>query len=275
MGWRVASLRHGSIDGGATIKWQISDFRFQISDNSRKTCEYLLVVAAAVFVFVTLTSGVQFLRYTLPVLPFVLIWSSQLVRDDLWRAAWLRRAVIGGALWSGVSSLAIFPHSVSYFNELAGGPSHGYRHLIDDSFDWGQDLLLLRRWLDAHPEARPLKLAYWGWTDPRSAGIEFELPPRRSELIRVEPSSTEHDASAPTLEPIGLTPGWYAVSVGLSHGGPWIRIHDGAGHEAVLGVDDFAYFRELAPVATAGYSIRIFHLSESLAEQVSDSLKTR
>ena len=35
------------------------------------------------------------------------------------------------------SSLAIYPHSLSYFNELAGGPTKGHYHLIDSNIDWG------------------------------------------------------------------------------------------------------------------------------------------
>lgn len=52
-----------------------------------------------------------------------------------------------------------------------------------------------------------------------------------------------------------------AVSIGLSYGRPWIRTHDGQGHEVVLNVGDMDYFRELKPVASAGYSIQIFHLT--------------
>src|SRR5439155_22186730 len=59
------------------------------------------------------------------------------------------------------SSLAVFPHSLSYFNELAGGPENGPAHLLDANIDWGQDLLELKRWSDAHPAARPFHLAYF------------------------------------------------------------------------------------------------------------------
>jgi hypothetical protein len=62
-------------------------------------------------------------------------------------------------LWSIASSLGVYPHSLSYFNELVGGPANGHAHLLDSNIDWGQDLLLLKEWLDAHPEASPLGLA--------------------------------------------------------------------------------------------------------------------
>lgn len=39
------------------------------------------------------------------------------------------------------SALATYPHTLSYFNELAGGPLNGPAHLLDANVDWGQDLL--------------------------------------------------------------------------------------------------------------------------------------
>ena len=38
------------------------------------------------------------------------------------------------------SSLASYPHGLAYFNEAAGGPENGWRHMLGSSFDWGQDL---------------------------------------------------------------------------------------------------------------------------------------
>ena len=60
--------------------------------------------------------------------------------------------------WSVTSSLWVYPHSLSYFNELVGGPKNGYWHLVSSNIEWGQDLLYLKRWLDAHPEAVPVGL---------------------------------------------------------------------------------------------------------------------
>lgn len=45
----------------------------------------------------------------------------------------------------------IFPHQLAYFNELAGGPYEGWRHLLGSNLDWDQDYLQLRNWL--HVEA--------------------------------------------------------------------------------------------------------------------------
>jgi len=48
---------------------------------------------------------------------------------------------------------------MSYFNEIAGGPDNGHAHLVDSNIDWGQDVFFLKKWMDEHPEARPMKVA--------------------------------------------------------------------------------------------------------------------
>ncbi|MFZ2656737.1 MAG: glycosyltransferase family 39 protein [Victivallales bacterium] len=50
-------------------------------------------------------------------------------------------------IWLLAESMSIWPHYLAYFNQLAGGPSNGYRHMIDSSLDWGQDLKGLGKWL--------------------------------------------------------------------------------------------------------------------------------
>jgi hypothetical protein len=64
-------------------------------------------------------------------------------------SSYFRLTLIFLLLWFAAESLAIWPHYLAYFNQLAGGPKHGYRHLVDSSLDWGQDLKGLGRWLKA------------------------------------------------------------------------------------------------------------------------------
>ena len=99
--------------------------------------------------------------------------------------------VILALIWSVASSLSIYPHSLSYFNELAAvlptsadtsypkaigedrenqsilskikwaisaGPRNGPRHLLDSNIDWGQDVFYLRDWLAVTPRREA------GWT---------------------------------------------------------------------------------------------------------------
>lgn len=79
-----------------------------------------------------------------------------------------------------VEAAGWFPNHLAYFNGLVR-PSRGYRHLIDSSLDWGQDLPALRRQLDQQPAAKPQFLAYFGTASPAGHGIRaqqiYSYPP--------------------------------------------------------------------------------------------------
>lgn len=202
----------------------------------------LLWPAIVLLVFVSSQTGFsEHLRYVLPVLPFFFVWVSRICCLTDYKRPRLAVLTVCALTWSLVSSLWIYPHSISYFNELAGGPLNGPQHLLHSNVDWGQDLLYLKRWLDQHPEAAELKLAYFGYFDPRC--LEIECPA----LIRTDSTS--------------IPPGWYAVSVNFSQGMPWF-IYAADGTKARVKHDTFERFRQLKPHATAGYSIYIYHVIE-------------
>jgi 4-amino-4-deoxy-L-arabinose transferase-like glycosyltransferase len=60
----------------------------------------------------------------------------------------MQAAVCGFLLLLVLDVLLAFPNYLAYFNRLAGGSSEGYRHLVDSSLDWGQELPNLKKWLD-------------------------------------------------------------------------------------------------------------------------------
>ena len=60
-----------------------------------------------------------------------------------------RVAAVALALWYAAGTLRDHPHHLAYFNEIAGGPANGYRHLVDSNLDWGQDLKRLAAWARA------------------------------------------------------------------------------------------------------------------------------
>ena len=224
----------------------------------------LLAPALAVFTLVSSQTGFNHhLRYVLPSFPFAFILISRLGRVLAFKAK--AAAVVAGIAltWLVASSLSVYPHSLSYFNELVGGPAGGGAHLIDSNVDWGQDLLYLREWLQAHPEAKPLGLAYFGSFDPHIAGIEYtQAPPGPAPV-----------AGNPESEPLscGPRPGWYAVSVTLVYGHR-IRVFDGHGCNKGLEQPDYAYFQRFQPIARAGYSINIYYITHEEANRVRKAL---
>lgn len=54
------------------------------------------------------------------------------------------------ASWIFASSLWVYPHSLSYFNESVSGPLNGPKHLLGSNVDWGQDILYARQWYDGN-----------------------------------------------------------------------------------------------------------------------------
>jgi hypothetical protein len=209
----------------------------------------LCIPGLALFVLISSQSGFSHhVRYVLPVLPFLIIWLSKLALAWRFHHQMLQRAVALSVAWSLSSNIYVYPHSLSYFNELAGGPLGGHRFLVDSNIDWGQDLLYLKHWLDEHPQAHPIGLAYFGAFDPTTCGIEFTLPPAPPTEPRLTPDVAE------------VHPRYYAVSVNFLRGYHF-RVPFGNGQWGQLSGPDYTYLLPVRPTATAGYSIYIYHLN--------------
>jgi hypothetical protein len=198
--------------------------------DARWNAVVVLTPALAVFTLVSSQTGFNHhFRYVLPAFPFLFVWAGSVAELE----GPIKRAVLIAAVgWGVVSSASIYPHSLSYFNELAGGPSGGPTHLLNSNIDWGQDLIYLRKWLDANPDVS-IALAYSGSFDPRLIGIRHAPIPQWAPFAPHKPGKP----------PPELAPGWYALSMNALYS------------------REYAYFRSVQPVGRAGYSILIFKLS--------------
>jgi hypothetical protein len=139
-----------------------------------------------------------------------------------------------------VSSLAVYPHSLSYFNEIAGGPLRGPAHLLDANIDWGQDLFELKRWQLKNPELQPLLIACTGGIKPQAIDLKAELLHFQGGRILRSGSLSEK----------GQALDWYALSVNTLYG----NTH-GSGDSNPL-----FRFQGRKPTAHAGYGIYIYQL---------------
>jgi hypothetical protein len=208
----------------------------------------LLAPAVVVFVFVSSQTGFSHhIRYVLPCFPFVFIWISKVARSFQLKQWGVALPAGLALLWSVASSLSVYPHSMSYFNELAGGPRNGHHYLIDTNIDAGQDLWFLKEWYDAHPEARPFHAQVYSALDLENFGIEAEKPSGRpTDDLDLSFLSRER------LGTLGPQPGWYAMSV---H-----RLHDRNGQ--------YGYFLQyFEPVEMVGYSVYIYHITPEEANR--------
>lgn len=69
-----------------------------------------------------------------------------------------------------IESIATYPYYLSFFNVLAGGPSHGSAILLDSNLDWGQDARRLKAWMTAHHTSE-VCIAFFG-SEVRTHEIE-------------------------------------------------------------------------------------------------------
>lgn len=111
-------------------------------------------------------------------------------------------------VWAVASSLVTYPHSLAYFNELAGGPSNGHQHLIGANLDWGQDNFLVQNWVNQHPERQPIHISQIErlWSLGLGQGCVAST---------TQPSNgADHENSPDHLRPRS---GWHVIDVNSLH----------------------------------------------------------
>ena len=237
----------------------------------------VLLPFVTLMIFVSSQTGFSLhCRYILPALPFLYVWISKAARVFDARPFTRKRMVVAAMAvlalaWSVSSSLAIYPHSLSYFNELAvllptpadascaeaaeesdafsaiisAGPRNGPRHLLGSNIDCGQDLFCLEDWCESHPDVGAIKVAYSGGYPLDESKIKSAGPPPIYAEGRLVGRNTDRTA-------VGPLPGWYALSVDA--------IYDRS--------RQYRYFLRFRPFASAGYSVYIYHITASDANRV-------
>lgn len=214
--------------------------RSETDHQERRLSIYLLLSPSIYFLLSTQSSLNLGYRHLLPTLPFLFVFIAGQVTRSATRIA--EAVVVSLCMWLLVANLAIFPHYVSYFNEIVG-PSNGYRLLVDSNVDWGQDLKRLKAWMEETGETR-IKLAWFGSAPPTAYDIEYDpLPglPHHFNLWERPP----FDTTAPE-------PGTYAISVSMLQ-----ELHRRNEEKTI-----FAWFREREPDDRVGYSILIYRVGE-------------
>lgn len=163
-------------------------------------------------------------RHILPTYPVFIVLASA---TTLWLTTSKRRlvalALVATAALHAADSITVRPHYLSYFQPAVGGPARGYRYLVDSSYDWGQGLPDLARWLDAKRErgdATPVFLTYFGADSPRARGLD---------VIRFADDLNDH---GPRDYPAPVRGGWFVIGathfqrVYLHVRGDWTEKHE-------------------------------------------------
>jgi 4-amino-4-deoxy-L-arabinose transferase-like glycosyltransferase len=218
--------------------------------------ELFVLLPAAMYLSFAVTSGINIgLRHILPVYPFLLIIAAAAADRLLASRRIATRLVLATLVlrwaWSFVS---VYPHSLSFFNLLAGGPERGSKYLSDSNLDWGQDLKRLKQWMNRERVSH-INLAYFGQAEPAYYGIDASLLP----------GTDVGSVSPPKL------PGFVAISAtvltGVYFAPAWRLLYQA--------------FDGRTPVAEIGNSIRVYWVDEwpelpvASAAATSDSLAGR
>ncbi|HRX86453.1 MAG TPA: hypothetical protein P5572_15635, partial [Phycisphaerae bacterium] len=128
----------------------------------------------------TLNIGLRHILPTYPVL-FIFCGAAALLSGAHNRV--VRYIPVALVALFAAASISIYPNYLTYFNLVAGGPSNGYRHLVDSSLDWGQDLPGLSAYLRERRtsgDEQPVFLSYFGSAGRpgiKHYGIEATLVP--------------------------------------------------------------------------------------------------
>jgi 4-amino-4-deoxy-L-arabinose transferase-like glycosyltransferase len=220
--------------------------------SSEQTVGELVLLVPSLLLFVIVSSELEFnhhFRYVLPCFgpAFVLI-SGAIVGAGKWLRIW----ITANCGWIAIASAVAAPHSLSYFNELAGGMRNGGAHLLHSNVDWGQDLATLKEWMAFHSDARPVYLAYYGFYDPHAYGLHTEEPPQ-GPFWNPRPSDWS------------FKPGYYAISVNYLHGTEW-RLQNRHAYEPLL---------KETSVAWCGGSIAIYRVDKHLAKMLTEAVTAR
>jgi hypothetical protein len=205
-----------------------------------------LGVPVAIYLGAAMSANLNLgLRHVFPVYPLLFV-AMGLAMARLWdwrRApAMLLGTLVLAAL--AIESFVAYPDYIPFFNAMAGGSRSGLRLLSDSNLDWGQDLPLLAKWQQKHPDQK-LYLAYFGTADPAYYGIRYT-------------NVTDGYWYGPAAQPIN-SPGVLAISATTLQG-PY------AGH--TFGVPTWSMLWKFKPFEVLGGSIYLFHVPATQADRL-------
>lgn len=195
-----------------------------------------LVPGVALFAVISSYTGInRHPRYILPAIPFLLVFAA--VGLARYRATRWMGCIL--CVLACLATLRIAPHFHAHFNLIAGGPERGPEHLLFSAIDYGQDLLVLRRWLDKHPQiVLEGATALPNITRPSWHGLPDRPPPMARDLMR---------------------PGWYALTV--------MSLHDRFGR--------WDHFRQLKPHRVFGWTVFLYRVTPEDVQELRRSPKRR
>lgn len=137
-------------------------------------------------------------------------------------------------VWLATETFFAFPSFLSYYNQLAGGATNGWRIAVDSNYDWGQDMKRLADFVREN-NIRKIAVDYFGGGSP-----SYYLDGRFE----------------PWWPSRGPAHGWFAISASARQGAYGIPT-PGFSRKPE---DSYEWLKPYEPVARAGRSIFIYRL---------------
>ncbi len=181
-------------------------------------------------------------RHLLPTFPFVYVLVGRTTGY-----IWFRKkpgfrpqrwVIVALVAWYVLGTWGVYPYTLAYFNELAGGPANGYHHVVDSNLDWGHSFKALAQYM-RQEEIAEVRLSHWTWVDPALYGVRYTPLP---------PAPQTEDEHFPSFSPPA---GVYAISATTLQG---ILLHD---------TDLYEWFRHQQPIAQPGYGVLVYRVERA------------
>lgn len=132
---------------------------------------FLLLPVLAFTTIVSLRAANIGVRYLLPIYPLLFIFISRMAlclsQNRLYSFFFIILF-----FWQTISLSRVWPDYIGYFNEFVGGPAKGPFYLDDSNVDWGQNLILLKRYMTER-NLQSVKLETGPLSAPEYYGIPF------------------------------------------------------------------------------------------------------
>jgi len=154
---------------------------------------YALLIPPVIYWLISIKSSINLgIRHLMPIYPFYAVMIAGAIvliikktPEHLPKKYRLYFKILFAILigWFLIETAIIYPHHLSYFNELIGGPKNGHKYLLDSNIDWGQDFLRLKKYMkDNNLDSAYLR--YFGKTDWDYYGVEGYAVPTTKDVLK-------------------------------------------------------------------------------------------
>jgi hypothetical protein len=211
--------------------------------------EFAMLLWLVVYWAVTINSSLNIgVRHLLPIYPFAILLVSGQIAKIVKRAKenfnLKSKALIFTVFfllsWYVVENIKVYPLYLTYFNQVAGGPSGGYRYVTDSNLDWGQDLIRFSDWVKENNIPK-IEFDYFGWADQSYyLGSNFEW------LWREKYSGAED------FKARNKSDGWLAISI--------TYLQETQGPIERPQYPNYLWLKSYQPVAIIGHSIFVYRI---------------